>query len=155
MTSTITPSPTMAPRRRTNRRQARRLGLSIRIASSWPGSPGGRIGAVERRTTSSSISRASASGAASVLIAARSSAQPRVDQDVAEVGEEVQGDVGGRGDEHHTLDDGVVAVEHGVYDKLAEARDGEDLLGQHRAREKRAELERAERDDRRQRVAHR
>ena len=48
-----------------------------------------------------------------------------------------------------------VSGEDRIDDQLAEARDREDLLGQHRAGQKRAELQRAQRDDRRQRVAHR
>ena len=46
--------------------------------------------------------------------------------------------------EHDALHDRVVAVEHGIDDQLAEARDREDLLGQHRARQQRAEIERAQ-----------
>ena len=80
---------------------------------------------------------------------------PRIDDEVREVGEQVQHDVGGRGEQHDALHDRVVAVEHRVDDQLAEAGDREHLLGQHRARQQRAELERAERDDRHQRVAQR
>ena len=40
-----------------------------------------------------------------------------------------------RGAEHHALDDAIVAVEDGIDDQLAEAGDGEDLLGQHGAGE--------------------
>ena len=83
----------------------------------------------------------------------RHSRAARVDREVGEVGEQVERDVGGRRDEDDALDDGVVAVEDRVDDQLAEAGNGEHLLGQHRAREQRAELERAERDDRRQRIA--
>ena len=64
-------------------------------------------------------------------------------------------DVRRRRDQHDALHDRVVAVEHRVDDQLAEAGDGEHLLGQHGARQQRAELQRAQRDDRRQRVAQR
>ena len=69
--------------------------------------------------------------------------------------DEVEEHVERGGDEDDALHDGVVAVEHAVDEELAEARDGEDLLGQHRAREQAAELDGAERDDRDQRVAQR
>ena len=77
-----------------------------------------------------------------------------IDEDIGDVGDQVQRDVDRRRHQHDALHDGVVAVEHGIDDQLAEARNRKNLLGQHRARQQRAEFERAQRDDRRQRVAH-
>ena len=67
---------------------------------------------------------------------------------------EIERDVDRRRRQHDALHDGIVAVEHRVDDQLAKTRNRKDLLGQHRARQQRAEFERAERNDRRQRVAH-
>ncbi len=68
---------------------------------------------------------------------------------------QVQEHVERRRDQHHALHDRVVAVEHAVHQHLAEAGDGEDLLGQHGAREQPPELDGPQRDDRDQRVAQR
>jgi hypothetical protein len=81
--------------------------------------------------------------------------QARVDRDVRDVGQQVQQHVGRGRDQHHALHHRVVAVEHRIDDQLAEAGDGEHLLGEHRAGQQRAEFQRAERDDGRQRVAQR
>src|SRR5258706_643320 len=105
---TTTASPTMAPRRRSNRRSAR--------------SPG-----------ESSRGRAMSAKA----IAAMSGAHPRIDQHVGHVREEVQHDVGGRREEHHALDHRVVAVEDRIDVELSEPGYGEHLLGEHRVGEKR------------------
>ena len=51
------------------------------------------------------------------------SPQPRIDHEVGQVGEQVEHDVGRRGDQHHALHHRVVAVEHRVDDQLAEAGD--------------------------------
>ena len=100
--------------------------------------------------------RAGATRAAAVAVGHALSARSRgLTSEVGDVGEQVQHDVGGRGEQHDALHHRVVAVEHRIDDQLAEAGDREHLLGQHRARQQRAELERAERDDRDQRVAQR
>ena len=57
----------------------------------------------------------------------------------------------GRRAQHHGLHHGVVAAEHAVDDHLAEARDGEDLLRQYRARQQLAKLQCAQRHHRDQR----
>ena len=72
----------------------------------------------------------------------RRAPQPRVDQDVEDVGEQVHEDEADRRAQHDALHHRVVAVEDRIDDQLAEARDGEDLLGQHRAGEQLAEQQR-------------
>src|SRR3954468_10663551 len=47
--------------------------------------------------------------------------QPRIDHDVKHVGQKVECDIGGRGDQHDTLNNGVVAIEYRIDDQLAEA----------------------------------
>src|SRR2546430_8002531 len=80
--------------------------------------------------------------------------EPRIDQHVGDISEQVEEDVGRGGDQGDPLNYGVVAVEHAVDDQLAEAGDREDLLGQDRAGEQRAELERAERNNKGPRISH-
>src|SRR6185437_2165111 len=108
MKKRTTTSPTMAPRRRMRRRSARCHGFDS-----------GRTARV----------------AVVAVIAVMPPALPsrpkaRVDEEIGDVGKEVEDDVGGRGEKHHTLHHRVVAVEDGIDDELAEARDGEDLLGE-------------------------
>src|SRR5438046_8861232 len=79
--------------------------------------------------------------------------EPRIDQHVGDISEQVEKDVGRGGDQGDPLNYGVVAIEHAVDDQLAEAGDREDLLGQDRAGEQRAALERAERNTSGQRIA--
>src|SRR6185437_4558605 len=129
--TTKTPStqrPKTAPLRRKSRRQARRAGLSTAMRS--------------------------VSGKA-CAVSAISGPQPRIDQMVGNVGEQIENDEHGRRHQHDALNDGVIAVENRIDDELAEAGDGEDLLGEHRARQQRAEFERAERNHWRQGVAQR
>src|SRR6478752_9240929 len=104
--TTTTASPKTAARRLSSRRQARRDGVSSR-------------------------GEAVARSAAAVVTA--SSPQPRIGGEVGEIGDQVQHDVRRSREQHDTLDDGVVAIEHRIDDQLAEAGNGEHLLGQHRA----------------------
>src|SRR6266851_2308794 len=127
MKNSTTTAPTMAPRRLTRRRTARRQGCDS----------GGAAAVVSMVVAVMTVSRA----------------QARVDEEIGEVGEQVEQDIRGRGEEHDALHHGIVAVEHGIDDELAETGDGEDLLGQDGAGEQLAEFERAERDDGNQRVA--
>src|SRR3546814_7767589 len=53
----------------------------------------------------------------------------------------------------HALHDRIVAREYGIDDELAEAGDGEDLLGQHSTAQELAEQQRAQRHHRQQRIA--
>src|SRR5581483_2375779 len=95
--------PTTAPLRLNRRRSARRAGLS-------------------------SSSCAPASEALKVASTIASAPQSGIDEDIGDVGDQVQRDVDRRGYQHHALHHGVVAVEHGIDDQLAEAGNGEDLL---------------------------
>src|SRR5438105_6031124 len=126
----MTISPKTAPLRRASRRSARRVGVSIRA------------------------SRRSAVNAGEYVASAISTPQPWIDEDVKDIGDEIERDVCGGSYQNDSLHDRIVAIEHRVDDELAETRNCEDLLGQHRPREQRAELERAERDHRGERVAH-
>src|SRR5258708_6542717 len=119
--NSTTTAPTMAPRRLTRRRTARRQGCDSGVAA------------------------AVVSIAVAVMTVSR--AQPRVDEEIGDIGEQVEEDIRGRGEQDDALHHGVVAIEHRVDDKLAEAGDREDLLGQDGAGEQLAELERAERHD--------
>src|SRR5438477_5678187 len=125
--NSTTTAPTMAPRRLTSRRTARRQGCDCGVPAAV-------------------VSMA-------VAVIASSRAQARVDEEIGEVGEKVEEDIGGRGEEDDALHHGIVAVEHGIDDKLAEPGNGEDLLRQDGAGEQLAELERTERDDRDERIA--
>src|ERR1700733_4472789 len=107
----ITTSPTTAPLRANSRRSARRAGLS-----------------------SSSETMGIAPSVVSVM---RSGPQPRIDQDIGDIGNQVQRDVDGRRHQHHALHDRVIAIEYGIHDQLAEAGYRENLFGQHRARQQR------------------
>src|ERR1700755_2706482 len=109
MNAAITASPTTAPLRLNSRCSARWAGLS-----------------------SSSDATGRAPTTASVM---SSSPQPRVDEDIGDVGDQVERDVDRRRGQHYALHHGVVTVEHGVDDELAESWNGENLLGQHGARE--------------------
>src|SRR5258708_30284996 len=115
--NSTTKAPTMAPRRLTRRRKARRQG----------GDSGAAMAVVSGET-------------AVMASSSRSGAQARVDEEISEVGEQVQEDIRRRGEQDDALDHGVVAVEHGIDDELAEAGNGEDLLGQHGTREELAEF---------------
>src|SRR5581483_7626182 len=64
-----------------------------------------------------------------------------VEERVDHVDEEVDDDVAGGGDEHDTLDRRVVACGNRVDREMAEAGDDEDHLGDHHARDERAELQ--------------
>ena len=80
---------------------------------------------------------------------------PRVEQRVDDVDEQVDDHVAGRRDEHDPLDQRVVALVDGVDRQPAEAGDAEDLLGDHRAGDQHAELEADHRRHRDQAVAER
>src|SRR6476620_2945927 len=96
MKAVSTTRPAIAPLRLTRRRSARRAGLS---------SSSERAGEIARSTAS--------------VIASRP--QPRVDEDIGDVGDEIQRDVDRRGRQHDALHHGIVAVEYGVDDQFAEA----------------------------------
>src|SRR6185312_8557203 len=86
MNSTITARPNTAPLRRNSRRVRRRHGVSIVAAL--------------------------ASGMRSMVASAmRSAAQPWIDQDVGDIGEQIERDVDRRRDQHDALHDRVVAIE--------------------------------------------
>src|SRR5438270_484102 len=82
--------------------------------------------------------------ASMTVVSTISASQPRIDEHVGDVGEEIEHDIDARRHQHDALHHGIVAVEHGIHDELAEAGNGEDLLGQHGAGQELAELERAE-----------
>src|SRR6185369_976813 len=109
-----------------------------------------------RKARRSGVSATSFAAINLVLTAmsAMSRTQSRIDKDVGDVGEQIEHDVDGRCDEYDALHHRVVAIEDGVDDQLAEARNRENLFGQHCARQERPEFKRAERDDGGQRVAH-
>src|SRR5665647_2936725 len=104
--STMMAIPKIAPLRRISRRSARRSGDS---------------------TASALLSRAAVKGA-SVMASA---AQPRIDEDIGDIGEKIEHDIDRRGHQNDALYHGVVAVEHRIDDQLAETWNGENLLGQH------------------------
>src|SRR3954465_8423768 len=79
----------------------------------------------------------------------------RVEVRVCDVDEQVDDHVPDGRDEDHALDQRIVALLHRLDRQAPEAGDHEDLLGDHRARDQRAELESHHRDDRQQAVAHR
>src|SRR5689334_8703220 len=87
--------PNTAALRLNSRRRARRAGLSSSSACL-------------RRTGK----------AASVMASAP---QPWVHENVGDVGNQIEGDVDRGRHQHHALHDGIVAVEDGVHDQLAEA----------------------------------
>src|ERR1700686_954027 len=101
----ITIRPTTAPLRWNSRRSARRVGLS----------------------SSSEI----AMGTLSTASVMRSSPQPRIDQYIGDVGDQVQRDVDRRRHQHHALHDSIIAVEHGIDDQFAKTGNRKDLLGQY------------------------
>jgi hypothetical protein len=73
-----------------------------------------------------------------------SGAQPRIDENVSDVGKQIEHDVDSRRDEHDALHDRIISVEDGVDDQFTEAWNGENLFGQDRARKKRSEFDRAQ-----------
>src|SRR5439155_11431981 len=81
-------------------------------------------------------------------------ADPRVQQRIRHVDQEVDQDVGRRGDEHHALDEGIVPGEDGLDDQPPEPRHDEDLLRHHRAADEGAHLEPEDGDDRDEAVTH-
>src|SRR5215510_3118244 len=85
-------SPSTAPRRLTSRRQARAPGLS------------------------------SASSRSKVPETATLAPQPRVDENVGNVGEQVEQDVGAGGHQRDALNHGIVTIEDTIDDQLAEPR---------------------------------
>src|SRR6202165_868635 len=103
MNGAITTMPTTAPLRCNRRRSARRAGLS----------------------SSSGAAMGIAPSAASVM---RLTPQPWIDQDIGDIGDQVQRDVDGRRHQHDALQDGIIAIEHGIDDQLAESRNREDML---------------------------
>src|ERR1700752_796940 len=84
----ITTSPTTAPLRLNRRRSARRAGLS---------------------SSSEITGRAPATASVMTL-----PPQPRIDEDVGDIGNQVERDVDRCRRQHHALDHGVVTVEHGI-----------------------------------------
>src|SRR3954454_2827608 len=122
-------SPTTAPLRRSSRRSALRAGLS----------------------NSSEALIGIAPTMASLM---RSIPQPWIDEDIGDIGNQVQRNVDGRGHQHHALHHGIVAVENGIDDQLPKPGNRKYLLRQHGAGQERAEFERGQGDHRRQRVAH-
>src|SRR3954451_16964166 len=106
----MTTRPTTAPLRWNNRRNARRAGLS--------------------KASESVIGTAPI--AVSVM---RSCPQPWIDEDIGDIGDQVQGDVNGRRYQHDGVHDRITAVEHGIGAELAETRCRKHLLGQHPARQ--------------------
>src|SRR6476646_7318271 len=121
-------SPKTALLRRKSRRTARRSGVS-----------GTSFAAINLLLTAMS---------------AMSRTQSRIDEDVGDVGKQIEHDVDRRRDEYDALYHRVVAIEDGVDDQLAEARNRENLFREHCTRQERPEFKRAERDDGGQRVAH-
>ena len=78
---------------------------------------------------------------------------PRVEDAVGEVDEQVDEDDDDGDEEDAALDDGVVARLDRVDQPGADAREGEDRLGEHRAGEQQPDLEADDRRDRQHRVA--
>src|SRR5260221_7439821 len=99
--NTTMTSPTMAPRRRARRRNARCAGVSSRGATSM-----------------------------GMAMAATSSPHARVHHEVGEVRQQVERDVGGGREKHHTLHPRIFAIEHRINDKLDETVKKEDHSGQ-------------------------
>src|SRR6516225_4417194 len=81
------------------------------------------------------------------VVSTMSGPQPRVDQNVGDVGQQIEHDVDRRGHQDDALHHRIIAVEYGIDDQLAEARNAENLLGQHGAGKQSSEFERTERDD--------
>src|SRR4051794_22087046 len=117
----MTASPTKAPLRLKSRRSARRAGLS----SSW------------------TSALAKAPSVASVMA---SCPQSRIDKDVGDIGDQIERDIDRCRNQHHALDDRVVAIEDGIDNQLTEAWNRKYLLSQHRAGEQRAQFECAQGD---------
>src|SRR6185437_13427181 len=92
-----TTSPTTAPLRLNSRRTARRVGLS---------------------NSSSRPAAGMAFKAASVMLPPK----PRVDEDIGDIGDQVQRDVDRGRHQHDALHYGIIAVEHGIVFLLCYAR---------------------------------
>src|SRR5690349_13130569 len=90
--NTITASAITAMRRRSKRRNARAPGLDSRTGT-----------------------------ASMASVAMPSAAQARIHEVVRDVREQIEGDVCGGREQHHALHHGVITIEHGVDDELAEA----------------------------------
>src|SRR5262245_31844737 len=116
MKNSTTDMPNTAVRRRSRRRSARRPGLTCGMSCS--------------SVATTMVAMARLSKAAPSLLA-----HARVDEEVGDVGEQVERDIRRRRHQHDALHDRVVAVEHRVDDQLAEAGNAEDLLGEHGAGE--------------------
>ena len=69
-----------------------------------------------------------------LIFAASSPSQPRIDHHVEHIRRQVQHHIKKRRHQHDPLHHRIVAVEHRIDHHLAEARNAEHLLGQHRAR---------------------
>src|SRR5690242_14353596 len=98
MNIAITTSPTTAPLRRSSRRSARLAGLSSFSEA---------VIGMEPRTASLMLSIP----------------QPWIDENIGDIGNEVQRNVDGSGHQHDALHHGVVAIENGIDDQLSEPRD--------------------------------
>src|SRR5512140_233188 len=79
---------------------------------------------------------------------------PRVQERVRDVDDQVHHDVDDRDDDDHALDDDVVATLDRLRDRPPDSRKVEDRLREHGPGEKAAEREPDHRDDRQERVAH-
>src|SRR5690242_19298193 len=110
MNSSTTAAPTIAPRRCNRRRSARRQGesspeptrdkavVSASVVILWPCRGPGSMG--------NSISSCS---------------EPRIDEEIGDVGEQIEQDIGRCRHQHDALHYGVVAIEHRIDDQLTEA----------------------------------
>src|SRR5579859_384978 len=85
---------------------------------------------------------------------ARSLADPRVELEIGQVGEQVQHHDGHGKHQEPALQHRVVALVDRLPERLADARPGEDVLDQDRAADDPADRERDQRRDRQQRVPH-
>src|SRR6266566_4219715 len=86
---------------------------------------------------------------------ARGHTDPRIDQAVREIGDQVGDEREGGDDDEVTHDDRVVALEDRLDHELPHAGNGEDRLDDHAAADEAGEREAEDRDDREQRVAER
>src|SRR6185437_7391607 len=80
--------------------------------------------------------------------------EPRVDEDVAQIDEEIDEDDGEDEQHHHRLDDDQVALGDALEDQAAEAGEEEDVLDDDAAGEQERELQADDGQHRDQRVAH-
>src|SRR5271165_1442826 len=95
--STMSSSPKTAALRMNRRRTARTRGLSAFS-----------VRAVRNRSSSP-------------VVSPMSGPQPRIDQNAGDVGQQIEHDVDRRRHQDDALDDGIIAVEHGIDDQLAES----------------------------------